>query len=246
MTAIKAVIFDMYQTLVQDPADQWRVSFQTIAAEQGLDATPDELWRHWRESEAQFRQRRTDPSQPFQTYFDAWAAGFRQAFLAMGLPPDSIQCRANAATRRFCADLSQRPPFPETAPVLRQLQADGYRIAVLSNADDGYLLPNLKLLDFPFDAVLSSEMARCYKPQPALFREMLRRLSLPPEATIYIGDRHYEDVFGASQVGIPAVWLDRGGRGLQAGLPPPRHRIANLRELPALLQTRISTGEAPE
>ena len=32
MAAIKAVIFDMYQTLVQDPADQRRVSFQTIAA----------------------------------------------------------------------------------------------------------------------------------------------------------------------------------------------------------------------
>ena len=79
MAEIQAVIFDMYQTLVQDPPGQWRVSFQAIVAEQGLDATPDELWQHWRESEERFRQRRTDPTLPFQTYFDAWANGFRLA-----------------------------------------------------------------------------------------------------------------------------------------------------------------------
>ena len=241
MVEIKAVIFDMYQTLVQDPADQWRISFKTIVDEQGLDFTPDELWRHWQESEGRFRRRRIDPALPFQTYFDAWAGGFRSAFDAMGLPPDSLDTRADAATRRFFDDLSRREPFPETAPALRELR-QGYRIAVLSNADDGYLLPNLELLGVEFDAVLSSEMARSYKPQPELFREMLRRLSLPPEAAVYVGDRHYEDVFGASRVGINAVWLDRGGRGLQDDLPPPRHRITSLLELPALIANGMAQG----
>ena len=119
MTAIKAVIFDMYQTLVQDPADQWRVSFQTIAAEQGLNATPDELWQHWRESEAQFRQRRTDPSQPFQTYFDAWAAGFRQAFRAMGLPPDSIESRVTPPPAAFA------PTYPSARPSPKRPRSSG-------------------------------------------------------------------------------------------------------------------------
>lgn len=241
MGEIKAVIFDMYQTLVQDPGDQWRVSFQRIVEEQGLDATADELWGHWQESEGRFRLRRVDPALPFQTYFDAWAGGFRAAFAAMGLAPDSIEERADAATRRFFEDLSRREPFPETGRALRELRG-GYRMAVLSNADDGYLLPNLDLLGFEFDAVLSSEMARCYKPQPELFLEMLRRLSLPAAAAVYVGDRHYEDVFGASRVGINAVWLDRGGRGLRDDLPPPRCRITSLLELPALLESGMAEG----
>ncbi len=239
MAEIKAVIFDMYQTLVQDPGGQWRSSFKTIIEEQGLNATAEQLWLGWHESEEQFRLRRTDPTLPFQTYFDAWADGFRLAFDTMGLPGD-----ANAATRRFFADLSQREPFPETADALRELQ-ERYRTAVLSNADDDFLLPNLALLynaglDFEFETVLSSEMARCYKPQPELFREMLRRLSLPPEETLYVGDRHYEDVFGASSVGINAVWIDRGDRKLRDDLPPPQHRISSLLELPALIEDGLA------
>ena len=174
--------------------------------EQGLNVTAEQLWQGWRESEEQFRSRRTDHSMPFQTYFDAWAGGFRLAFEALGVSGD-----AEAATHRFFADLSRRQPFPETPEALRLLQAR-YRTALLSNADDGFLLPNLELLGFQFEVVLSSEMARSYKPRPELFLEMLRRLALKPDETVYVGDRHYEDAYGASQAGMNAVWVDRGDR----------------------------------
>ena len=233
MAPIKAVIFDMYQTLVQDPSGQWRHSFKTIIEEQGLNITAEQLWHRWHESEEQFRFRRTDPSLPFQTYYDAWAGGFRLAFEDMAVPGD-----ADAATRRFFADLSRRQPFPETMQALEEIQGS-YRLALLSNADDGFLLPNLQLLDIDFDVVLSSEMARSYKPQPELFREMLHRLSLEPGETVYVGDRHYEDVHGASSVGMNAVWIDRNDRGLREDLPPPAHRVASLLELPALIENSI-------
>lgn len=236
MAEIKAIIFDMYQTLVQDPSGQWRSSFKSIIEEQGLDITSEQLWQGWRKSEEQFRLRRTDPALPFQTYFDAWAGGFRSAFEMMGVPGD-----AAAATSRFFDDLSRREPFPETPQALRELQAH-YRTAVLSNADDGFLLPNLKLLDFEFEAVLSSEMARSYKPQPELFNEMLRRLALQPEETVYVGDRHYEDVFGASSVGMNAVWINRGDRELRDDLPHPAHQVSSLLELPGLIEDAIARG----
>ena len=236
MPEIKAVIFDMYQTLVQDPSGQWRSSFKTIIEEQGLNATAEQLWQVWHESEEQFRLRRTDPSLPFQTYFDAWAGGFSLAFESMGLQGD-----ADAATKRFFADLSRREPFPETPQALRELQAH-YRTAILSNADEGFLLPNLDLLDFEFETVLSSEMARCYKPQPELFEEMLCRLSLAPGETVYVGDRHYEDVFGASSVGMNAVWINRGDRGLRDDLPPPKHQISSLLELYALIEGALDSN----
>ena len=73
---------------------------------------------------------------------------------------------------------------------------------------------------------------------------MLRRLSLAPEATVYVGDRHYEDVFGASSVGMNAVWINRGDRGLRDDLPPPAHHVSSLLELPALLSALIEGGFA--
>ena len=231
MAEIKAVVFDMYQTLVQDPSGQWRHSFKSISEEQELGITAEQLWQGWHESEEQFRLRRTDPSLPFQTYFDAWAGGFRMAFKDLGVPGD-----ADAATTRFFADLSRRQPFPETKQAVTEIQRS-YRTAVLSNADDGFLLPNLELLDLEFETALSSEMARSYKPQPALFLGMLDRLSLSPDETVYVGDRHYEDVHGASAVGMNAVWIDRSDRGLRDDLPPPAHRVSSLSELPGLIET---------
>ena len=236
MAEIKAVIFDMYQTLVQDPSGQWRHSFKSITEEQGLDLTAQELWEEWHKSEEEFRLRRVDPSQPFQTYFDACASGFRAAFQSMDVPGDP-----EAATRRFFADLSHREPFPETRQAVAEIQKK-HRTAILSNADDGYLLPNLELLDLEFEIVLSSEMARCYKPQPELFQEMLRRLSLLPEQTVYVGDRHYEDVHGASRVGMNAVWVDRNDRGLRDDLPPPDHRVTSLLELPELFADKFRSA----
>lgn len=239
MTEIKAVIFDMYQTLVQDPRDQWRRSFSTIIQEQQLPITAEQLWEGWHESEERFRLRRTDPSLPFQTYFDAWASGFRLAFQAMGLPGD-----AEAATSRFFADLSRREPFPETEQVVKQVQ-NGFRTAVLSNADDGFLLPNLQLLDLEFETVLSSEMARSYKPQPELFLEMLTRLALRAEETVYVGDRHYEDVHGARSVGMHSVWINRGDRGLRDDLPAPAHTISSLTELPSTIEKIHASALSP-
>ncbi len=229
MAEIKAVIFDMYQTLVYDPRDLWHRSFNSIIEEQALPITAEQLWEGWHESEEQFRLRRTDRSLPFQSYYDAWAGGFRLAFENMGIPGD-----ADAATKRFFADLSRREPFPDTRQAVEEVQGR-YRTAVLSNADDGFLLPNLELLGLEFETVLSSEMVRSYKPQPDLFHKMLERLALPPEETVYVGDRHYEDVHGASSVGMHAVWVDRGIHGLRDGLPPPRHRVTTLSELPAVV-----------
>ena len=234
MPQVKAVIFDVYQTLVQDPSGQWRSSFKSILEEQGVDTASPELWQGLYDSEERFRLRRTDPSLPFLTYFEVWADGFREAFKMTGVPGD-----AEAATRRFFDDLSRREPFPETGQALRELQAE-YRIAVLSNADNSFLLPNLELLDFEFEAVLSSETARSYKPQPELFLEMLRRLALSPEEAVYVGDRHYEDVYGATGVGMTAVWVDRKDRGLRDDLPPPLHTVTNLLELPQLIQDEIA------
>ena len=235
MPTIKAVIFDMYQTLVQDPRDQWHRSFSSIIKDQQLPVTAEQLWEGWHDSEERFRLRRTDPSLPFQSYFDAWAAGFEVAFETLGLSGD-----ASAATRLFFADLSRRAPFPETERVVRELQGS-YRTAVLSNADDGFLLPNLQLLNLEFEVVLSSEMAQSDKPQPELFREMLARLELQPDEAVYVGDRHYEDVHGAQNAGMHAVWMDRGDRGLRDDIPAPTHTITSLTALPDALET-VSAG----
>lgn len=235
MSPITTVIFDMYETLVQNPHSLWRVGFQGIIQEQSLDTNPDLLWEEWSPGEAEFRNSRVKPGVPFRSYYQAWRDCFILAFNNLELAGDP-----EAAASSFIRYISRRDPYPETVEALKAVQSN-WRTAVLSNADDDYLLPNLELLGVDFEAVLSSEKARVYKPLPELFHKMLNTLKVTPEETVYVGDRQLEDVQGAAAVGIQAVWINRPDNPADPDLPEPAYQISSLLELPGLLENWPST-----
>lgn len=215
---------------MQNPHSLWRVGFQGIIQEQSLDTSPDLLWQEWAPGEAEFRRSRVEAGVPFRSYYQAWRDCFVQAFNNLRLDGDP-----DAAASSFIRYISERDPYPETVEALKAVQA-GWRTAVLSNADDDYLLPNLELLGVEFEAVLSSEKARVYKPLPELFHQMLNTLNVRPEESVYVGDRQLEDVQGPTEVGIHAVWVNRGATPADPNLAEPAYQISNLLELPVLLQ----------
>ena len=78
-------------------------------------------------------------------------------------------------------------PTPEVAESIAALQGR-WTTAILSNADDDYLLPQLKRIGLTFPVVLSSEMIGAYKPHPLPFRRVLKALDLEPGEAVYVGD----------------------------------------------------------
>ena len=241
MSQITTVIFDMYETLVGNERTQWQETFKEIIRLQNLNVDPELLWQTWRGLEGKFRESRLSPGAPFQTYFHGWRDTFAGTFQTLGLNGD-----AEAATHKSIQDVSQRPPYDETQQALRLVQSR-CRTAILSNADDDYLRPNLRLLGDDIvaglSAVLTSEEARCYKPQPALFQEMLRRLGATPRECLYVGDRQFEDVKGAGGVGMGTVWLNRSRSAMDPDLPTPDHQITSLLEIPELLDRIAGTKD---
>ena len=229
MGRISTVIFDMYETLVKNPQHDWVNGFEAIIHEQALDTSADRLWQEWSAADSEFRASRVRPGVPFRTYYQAWRDCFGHAFTILGIPGDP-----GSATSSFISYISRRDPYPETSEAVKAVQQQ-WRTAVLSNADDDYLLPNLELLGLEFEVVLSSEEARVYKPLPGLFRQMLRQLNVAAEASVYVGDRQYEDVQGAKDVGINAIWINRSGALPDPQLPEPAYQIKSLLELPDLL-----------
>ena len=235
MPRITTVIFDMYGTLVQNPFETGKGSFAKTIEQQRLNTTVDELWEHWLPADEEFKNARVDPDRPFQSYFSAWKGGFELSFSALNLDGD-----AQAATEQFFRDVSQRDPYPETDDAVAEVQKR-WRTALLSNADDGFLLPNLELLEVGFDMVLTSEQAQIYKPRPELFLLMLERLGVSPQETVYVGDRQLEDVLGPTQAGMHPVWINRDNRPLDPNLPTPTHQISSLLELPKLLANGLTS-----
>jgi HAD superfamily hydrolase (TIGR01549 family) len=87
------------------------------------------------------------------------------------------------------------------------------------------------LVDF---ALVSGELG-IEKPDPAIFREALRRGGAIAAEAIFVGDSPDHDIAGARAAGIRAVWMNRTGRPWPAPLPPPDDEVRDLAAFLALL-----------
>ena len=230
MSAITTVIFDMFNTIAQDGHDLWRRSFEQIIRDQNLDTTPETLRLAWDSGSDNFRQRRIDPNEPFISYLDGWADAFARAFAELNLTGDPL-----AASRKSIQDLGQRPLFPD-APQALSMLGKRRRLAVLSNADDAYLNPVVARVPATFAAVISSEGARCYKPDARLFQTAMSKLNVEPEECVYVGDKQFEDVKGARSAGMSVIWINRRSEPGDPSLPSPDAEIRDLLELPHILE----------
>jgi putative hydrolase of the HAD superfamily len=130
---------------------------------------------------------------------------------------------------------------PDAAPLLRQLRARGIKTGVLSNTmwprsahesvfgRDGVL----GLID---GAVYSSEIPWT-KPHPEAFRAAMAAVGVSdPASCVFVGDRPYDDIFGAKRVGMRGVLIPH------SEVPPhddvvPDAVISRLTELPGYLDS---------
>jgi putative hydrolase of the HAD superfamily len=101
--------------------------------------------------------------------------------------------------------------FPEVSSALTALQAQGCRLAVVSNFDSRLpgILNDLGLAD-SVDAIIYSSKAGSAKPDPAIFQAALAALRVSHEAAIHVGDSPQADVAGAAAAGIAGLLIRRG------------------------------------
>jgi len=113
-----------------------------------------------------------------------------------------------------------------------------FRLGLLSNFDDAQcgreVLIDTGVADL-FEAVIISAEVRLRKPNPRIFRRMLRMLKLEPRDVLFVGDTPRDDVLGASQCGLRTAWIRKGLPTLPDGIPAPDFVINDLAELPQIL-----------
>ncbi|MBF8266775.1 MAG: HAD-superfamily hydrolase, subfamily variant 3 [Dehalococcoidia bacterium] len=238
---LKAIVFDIYSTLFHNETSYWMDTFRDICRIQGLPIPPEEFWGSWRSIEVRFRQARTslehpDKSPPFRTYQSAWIEAFATTFDTLGIRGDPDQ-----AAQMSVEALASREPYEDTFPFLEYVGLR-WKKAVLSNADNASIVPLLLRHRLPFDAVLTSEMARAYKPDPRVFHSVLGEMGVLPEEALYVGDTLLDDIHGAKLAGMVAVWLNRNGGDRDPWLLPPDYEVRGLNELMNLLESWKEVG----
>ena len=101
---------------------------------------------------------------------------------------------------------------PEAVEVLLELRRRGIKIGVLSNtmwprAHHERIFTRDGLIDLIDGAVYSSEIPWT-KPHPQAFRAAMTAVGVArPQDCVYVGDRPFDDVYGAHQVGLRTVLI---------------------------------------
>jgi 2-haloacid dehalogenase len=106
-------------------------------------------------------------------------------------------------------------PFPDTTPALNRARENGLRLAIVSNIDRDIIEHTLRHIGVPFDAVLTAEDARAYKPADAVFDYALDQLGTPPDDILHVAFGFKYDIGPAVRHGMGTAWVNRHAE------PPP-------------------------
>ena len=271
---IEAIAFDCFGTLIDFDDAAFARAYGRICSEQGLSVNSQAFFDKWMEvwqrpspsapaatltnrpgplSEplaaaapsslvASATRRLDGPPPPFQPYREDWPPHFAICFTELGLAGD-----AAVASERLRQILGAAPAYPEARRVVETV---GRRlpIAMMSNADNDFLLPSLARNGLAFPVVISSEDVAVYKPHVAVFEALVAALGVAAANVLYVGDSRTADVAGAKNAGLRAAWLNRNGLDYHAGAAGGRRRfepdyeLASLDSLLDIIDDRNAAG----
>jgi 2-haloacid dehalogenase len=116
--------------------------------------------------------------------------------------------RLDEARRRHLNKVWHRlDPWPDSVAGLLRLKSR-FTIASLSNGNLGLLANMAKRAGLPWDCVLSAEVFKAYKPDPAVYLGAARVFDLEPEQAMLVA-AHHDDLAAARACGLQTAYIER-------------------------------------
>lgn len=220
MSSFGWVTFDCYGTLIN-----WDDGIQNflrdLLARKGCEVNFNALHQRWEAIQFDLIQ------QSYRPYKEILKLSLEAGLKEFGIPylPEDGDA--------FAASMPMWQPFPDVPTTLRELKRH-VRIAIISNTDNDILRESVKLIGVEFDALITAEDARVYKPNPRIFEFALQRLGEEPGHILHVAFGFKYDLAPAKQVGIKTCWLNRTGERKPEGVEPD-YILANFTRLPKLV-----------
>jgi putative hydrolase of the HAD superfamily len=179
-----AVIFDLWDTLVEWPVDEAAVLFDRLA--ELVPVGVDEFGRRWQES---YRASQTGP--------------LGDVYRSLGIPEEHVEEHVEARH-----DFARRVlrPRPDTVETLVEIRRRGIGLAVMSVCSEEVpaAWPETEL-DGLFDAETFSSDCGLMKPEPEIYLATARALAVDPAECLFVGDGANDELAGAARVGMTPV-----------------------------------------
>lgn len=219
----EVVSFDCYGTLID-----WEggivSGLRPVLSNHGVDATDNEILdlhartEHWLQS--------SSTRGYYIKYRDVlrqevWEAGKRWGFEPY---PSEVDVLADS--------LRHWRPFPDTVEALKTIK-ERYKLAVISNVDDGLFALTACHLEVEFDWIVTAEQAQTYKPSSNNFEVAVERMGVSPDRLLHAAESLFHDIAPAKKLGLSTVWVHRRAEKGGFGATPPANAEPNL-EVPDL------------
>jgi putative hydrolase of the HAD superfamily len=192
----RAVIFDLWQTLVPFPVESARRMYRELATTWGADHESfDEVWN---------RRRLERETGPIERHLRSVAA-------ELGLSGDIaavLKLRRDWTTQSLVAR-------PEAVPTLEELRRRGHRLGMISACSQD--VPDA-WGDSPFGGLFDSAVFSCSvgfsKPDPRIYELCADELGVSVEECLFVGDGANDELPGAERAGMTALQLRAPGEAL--------------------------------
>ncbi len=209
---IKAVFFDLYQTLIDyDPPRETELA--RIINDYGIEVTTEMIHRPMviadefiYKEHSRLPITKRSKSEQKNLFSQYQTIILKEA----GIDPTPELITHNI-TKMHQVNF-HRVLFDDVLPALKQLEKNELILGLISNIDRDIsplfdklgLTPLLKVvvtsLDFGF-----------HKPQPEIFHEAATQAGVIVNESIYVGDQYRIDVLGAKEAGMRGILIDRNG-----------------------------------
>ena len=199
--SVKALTFDVFGTVVD-----WRGSIiregQLLGAKKGYDIDWAEFADRWRGGYGPSMNRVRTGELPWTKIDELHRMvldDLVDEYALEGLSEEELD-NFNKAWHRLS-------PWPDTVAGLNRLKTK-YIIATLSNGNVSLLTNMAKNAGLPWDAVLSAELAKHYKPDPEAYLTAADLLGLRPEEVLFVS-AHVSDSRASARTGMRQAYVIR-------------------------------------
>lgn len=229
MPVIRAVVFDIYKTLIDIRTDEESLEpFAFLSrwlSYYGVSTGPLALRLRYLDL---CREEMSGNETPLRD-FDIGRV-FTRILLDATRPGLEVEAKSREFALLFrMATTISIGVYPGVIDLLTALKGK-VRLGIVSNAQRLFTMPELSKFDLVrfFDAIALSSDLEVRKPDPKIFRFLLGAIAVAPEEAVFIGDSLFDDVYGAGQVGMKTIWICReskGGEALSLAPANPDHVV---------------------
>ncbi|MGD1119113.1 MAG: HAD family hydrolase [Dehalococcoidales bacterium] len=230
---IKAVFFDLYQTLVRYQPSQEELEARALSS-LGFSATAAALRRpiltanefiYDEMARRPLSQRTREETAALYTEYQ------RLVLKEAGIKADDrVVLNLLGMMQQAKMDLVL---FGDVIPTLDALKKRQLTLGLISNIERD-MTATLNKLDLSprLDIVVTSQDAGFTKPHREIFEFAVKKAGVKPAESVYIGDQYNADIVGSKAAGMQGILLDRDGYYRE---PLDCAKIKSLQELPAYL-----------